>query len=222
MSGEGRGDSEVENFMFLIPTATLLSQFQRVHNVAQASKSGLRELPWEDWGPAGSRVLVTAFGEVAVSGTKVIAAPRIGWDPSGRHPRYRLFVLDTNPFAAYGLDCSSKPSEDPTEPDSEGGYITTCRSFQGPIRSELRCTATLLRDVTLNLEEGADARERCGWHDLVVFEDQWVLVSAVVSPSFLLSEGHGADDATRHIWSIIKTRVSLLRRVFTPSRFDCV
>ncbi len=165
--------------MFLIPVATLLSHFQRVRRSTETNASAPREVPWEDWGPAGSRVFVTAYFEVGVSGTKVIAAPQVGWDANGRHPRHRLFVLDINPFAAHGLHLSSGFSADPAEP-GKGGYITTCRAFQGPLRSELHCTTTLLCDVTLKLEAGADPRQRSGWYDLVVFEDQWALVSAVV------------------------------------------
>ncbi|KAI1794841.1 hypothetical protein LXA43DRAFT_88970 [Ganoderma leucocontextum] len=166
-------DSEVENFMFLIPVATLLSHFHRVRSAAQADASAPREIPWDNWGPAGSRVFATAFLHVGVSGTKVIAVHQVGWDADGRHPRYRIFVLDINPFAVYSLDRSPKPLEFPA---NSGEFITTCRAFQGPVRSELPCVVTLLVDITLKLEAGADPRHNSGWYDLVVFEDQWALL----------------------------------------------
>ncbi|KAI1785414.1 hypothetical protein LXA43DRAFT_1065940 [Ganoderma leucocontextum] len=189
-----------EQYMFLIPVSALLSQFQR----ARSSSAGLEnaplphDIPWEHWGPPSSRVFKTAsVPDPGVSGTKVTMSRRLGWESGRRRARFLLQVIDINPFAVdggLGVDPPSTAAAPLANP-GEGGCITDCRFFRGPIRSEIPYTMAA-HEVSLEVEAGADAQRNSGGHELVVFEDQWMFVGVV--PSRLPRVG--ADDVCYQLY----------------------
>ncbi|KAM5538673.1 hypothetical protein V8D89_007702 [Ganoderma adspersum] len=171
-----RPNPNAEYYMFLFPVSALLSQFHRVQASVLSTRFKPRPVPWDKWGPACSRVLRTALVHAGVSGTKVVTVSHAGWDKTDKHPLYRLSVLDTNPFAVRARNRSAKRGVDPMEPEEERNDITIGRAFKGAIFSHLPYAVTLRRDIVLHLEEGANMRQMHGWHELLVFEDQWAFL----------------------------------------------
>ena len=151
-----------EHFVLLIPVSTLLHQLDLAHQrLANGEGLSSRSVPWDAWGPLGSRLIKTPHEpDFSTLGSKFAAAFYDAYRRPDEPRTANVCVVDVNPSApASGwkddyIDCSEE--------------IVGTRTFPRGVKTTYPCTVTRHTVVM---------RGGIGDFRLVLFHDGWALVS---------------------------------------------